>query len=132
MKIPNATRHPHTMVMHGDTRIDDYYWLRDDERSSPEVLDYLRQENNYCQQQLAPLKALEETLYQEMVARIPPKDHSVPYLKNGFLYQQRFEAGGEYPLWYRAPETTQGEPSWQCLIDCNKRAETHPFYTIPT
>ncbi len=130
MTIPKAAKHPHTMLLHGDTRTDDYYWLRDDERSRPEVLDYLQQENDYCQQQLAPLKALEETLYQEMVARIPPKDHSVPYLKNGFLYQQRFEAGGEYPLWYRARETATGEPRWQCLIDCNKRAENHPFYSL--
>jgi hypothetical protein len=36
--------------LHGDTRIDNYYWLRDDERSRPEVLDYLREENEYGKQ----------------------------------------------------------------------------------
>ncbi len=130
MTIPKAAKHPHKIVMHGDARIDDYYWLRDDERSRPEVLEYLRQENDYCQQQLAPLKTLEETLYNEMVARIPPRDHSVPYLKNDYLYQQRFEAGGEYPIWYRARQKAQGEPRWTCLIDCNQRAEQHPFYSL--
>jgi oligopeptidase B len=44
---PKAKRIPHAMTLHGDTRIDNYYWLRDDDRSRPEVLDYLRQENEY-------------------------------------------------------------------------------------
>ncbi|GAA0472592.1 MULTISPECIES: S9 family peptidase [Tatumella] len=130
MTIPKAAKHPHTMTLHGETRTDNYYWLRDDERSRPEVLDYLRQENDYCQQQLSAVKDLEKRLYQEMVARIPPKDHSVPYLKNGFLYQQRFAAGGEYPAWFRARQNGSADPQWECLIDCNKRAEQHPYYSL--
>jgi len=39
---PKARRIPHAITAHGDTRIDNYYWLRDDNRSQPEVLDYLR------------------------------------------------------------------------------------------
>ncbi|WP_307930536.1 hypothetical protein [Shigella flexneri] len=42
--LPKAARIPHAMTLHGDTRIDNYYWLRDDTRSQPEVLDYLQQE----------------------------------------------------------------------------------------
>lgn len=60
MTIPKAAKHPHTMTLHGETRTDNYYWLRDDERSCPEVLDYLRQENDYCQQQLSAVKDLEK------------------------------------------------------------------------
>ncbi|MFR4602977.1 MAG: hypothetical protein ACLT77_14885, partial [Escherichia coli] len=45
--LPKAARIPHAMTLHGDTRIDNYYWLRDDTRSQPEVLDYLQQENSY-------------------------------------------------------------------------------------
>lgn len=104
MTIPKAAKHPHTMTLHGETRVDDYYWLRDDERADPDVIAYLQAENNYCRQQLSPVEPLEQTLYEEMVSRIPPKDHSVPYRKNGYLYQQRYEKGGEYPLWFRAAD----------------------------
>ncbi|EEA2384822.1 oligopeptidase B, partial [Salmonella enterica subsp. enterica serovar Typhi] len=45
--LPKANRIPYAMTVHGDTRIDNYYWLRDDTRSQPEVLDYLHQENEY-------------------------------------------------------------------------------------
>ena len=40
---------------HGDTRVDNYYWLRDDERQKPEVLDYLKAENAYTEAMLAPI-----------------------------------------------------------------------------
>ncbi|SUB16395.1 Protease 2 [Pantoea agglomerans] len=47
MKAPIAKKIPHEMTLHGETRVDDYYWLRDDKRENSEVLDYLRAENNY-------------------------------------------------------------------------------------
>ena len=44
---PKAKRIPHAMTLHGDTRIDNYYWLRDDERKDPAMLAYLNAENAY-------------------------------------------------------------------------------------
>lgn len=130
MTAPKAAKHPHSMEIHGETRVDDYYWLRDDQRSQPEVLGYLHQENDYCLAQLAPVKSLETTLYDEIVARIPPKDHSVPYQKNGFLYQQRYEEGAEYPVWFRAAGKDIAQADWHCLLDCNQRAEGHAYYSL--
>ncbi|WP_313885198.1 hypothetical protein, partial [Vibrio parahaemolyticus] len=49
-KPPKAKRIPHAMTLHGDTRIDNYYWLRDDERARPDVLEYLHAENAYGKQ----------------------------------------------------------------------------------
>lgn len=62
MNAPQAKKQPHSMTIHGDTRLDNYYWLRDDERQSPEVLDYLEQENRYTQQMLAPGETLREEI----------------------------------------------------------------------
>ena len=77
---PVATKHPHTIKKHGDVRVDNYYWLRDDERQKPEVLAYLEAENAYTDAMLKPTKPLRDQLYQEMVARIPQQDESVPYV----------------------------------------------------
>lgn len=49
MKPPVAKKVKHEMVMFGDVRNDDYYWLRDDSRSDAEVLSYLKEENAYTQ-----------------------------------------------------------------------------------
>ena len=34
---PEAPRRPRELVTHGDARVDDYYWLRDDSRKDKEV-----------------------------------------------------------------------------------------------
>ncbi len=64
---PKAKRIPHAMTLHGDTRIDNYFWLRDDERSRPEVLDYLREENEYGQQVMATQRSLQERVLKRLL-----------------------------------------------------------------
>lgn len=114
MTPPKAEKRPYPMTMHGDTRVDDYYWLRDDERSDPQVLAYLQAENAYTDAMLQPQQALREALYQEMVARIPQQEHSAPYVRNGYRYQTRYEPGNEYALYVRQPaaKATTGRRCW--------------------
>ena len=42
---PIAEKIPHTMTLHGETRVDDYYWMRDDERKDPKIIAHLNAEN---------------------------------------------------------------------------------------
>ncbi|MGM3172642.1 S9 family peptidase [Dickeya lacustris] len=128
MKAPQAEKRPHLMTMHGETRIDNYYWLRDDNRHSPEVLDWLTQENRYCEQAMAAHEGLRQTLYDEMVARIPAEDVSVPYVKRGYRYQSRYVPGCEYAIYQRQPEQQSDE--WQVLLDANQRAHGKTFYHL--
>ena len=39
MEPPIAKKVPHVVTLHGDKRVDDYYWLR--EKTNPEVIAYL-------------------------------------------------------------------------------------------
>lgn len=125
---PVAAKRPHPMTLHGVTRVDDYYWLRDDSRSSPEVLDYLAAENAYTAAVLAPTDALQEKLYQELVGRLKQDDDTVPYRKHGDWFYRRYLAGQEYSLIARrrgsltAPE--------EILLDLNARAAGHDFYAL--
>ncbi|WKZ90968.1 prolyl oligopeptidase family serine peptidase [Chimaeribacter arupi] len=125
---PKAEKRPHPITAHGDTRIDNYYWLRDDDRTHPEVLDYLAAENAYTAQAMQPYQSLREALYQEMVDRIPQEDASVPYVRHGFRYQTRYQPGNEYPIYLRQPADAAAE--WDVLLDANVRAEGHEFYTL--
>lgn len=77
--LPKAARIPHAMTLHGDTRIDNYYWLRDDTRSQPEVLDYLQQENSYGHWVMASQQALQDRILKEIIDRIPQREVSAPY-----------------------------------------------------
>ena len=50
---PVAPREPKDVSVHGERRIDDYYYLR--ERHDPRVLAYLKAENAYSAAWFAPL-----------------------------------------------------------------------------
>lgn len=91
------------------------------------MLDYLQAENAYTDAMLKPQQALRETLYEEMVARIPQQEHSVPYVRHGYRYQTRYEPGNEYAISVRQPQAESEH--WEVLIDGNQRAENHEFYT---
>ncbi|CAM3933857.1 prolyl oligopeptidase family serine peptidase [Rahnella bruchi] len=128
MTPPKAEKRPQTLSIHGDDRVDNYYWLRDDDRTDPLVLAYLTAENEFTEQAMQPQQALRETLYGEMVARIAQQDHSVPYVKHGYRYQTRYEPGNEYAIYLRQPAAEH--ENWTTLIDGNERAKDSEFYTL--
>ena len=123
---PVAEKHPHILQMAGESRTDDYYWLRDDSRQNPKVLNYLRAENQYSARMMSGWAALTETLYQEMRARQGEHTESVPYELHGYRYQQRYLPGKDYAQYLRQP--VSGNAVWQTLVDASQRAAGHRYY----
>ncbi len=124
---PVADRRPHEVASPNGTRDDPYYWLRDDTRSKPEVLDYLKAENAYFEAMTAPYAALTEKLADELVARVKADDSTVPYRDKGYLYYTRFETGQEYPVYARKPV---GGGAEQILVDANAEAAGKTYYRV--
>ncbi|UYU30534.1 oligopeptidase B [Siccibacter colletis] len=127
---PKARKIPHALTEHGDTRIDNYFWLRDDTRSQPEVLEYLHQENDYGRDIMTTQQALQDRLLKEMVDRIPQRDVSAPYVNNGYRYRHVYETGCEYAIYQRQSVTCSEWDDWELLLDSNKRAAHSEFYTL--
>ncbi len=125
---PMAAKKPHELTIHGDTRVDEYYWLRDDDREDPEVLAYLEQENAWFEQQMAHTQVLQDTLYEEMTGRLDPDESSVPYEKDGYWYYSRYEPGKEYAIHARKKGSLEAPE--EVLIDGNRRAEGEAFYRL--
>lgn len=120
---PVATRVPHTTSIHGDTLNDDYFWLR--EKAKPEVTAYLEAENAYTEEVMRPTKALQETLYKEMLGRIKQTDLSVPSRIGEYFYYSRTEEGKQYPFMCRRHGSM--EATEEVLLDLNQLAEGHKF-----
>ncbi len=118
------------MTLHGDTRIDNYYWLRDDERARPDVLEYLHAENAYGKQVMDSQLSLQERLLKEIIDRIPQREVSAPYSKNGFRYRQVYEPGCEYAIYQRQSVLKEEWDEWEILLDANQRAAKSEFYTL--
>ena len=55
------------------------------------MLAYLKAENAYADALLAPLKPLQDKLFQEIVGRIKQDDSSVPVRERGYYYYTRFD-----------------------------------------
>ena len=84
---PTAKIIPQELTIHGDTRIDDYYWLN--QRDNPEVMAYLEAENAYKEAAMAHTNDLQEKLFDEILGRIKQTDLSVPYKDQGYYYYHR-------------------------------------------
>lgn len=125
---PVAAVRPHEVVSPHGTRVDPYYWLRDDTRSDPEVLAYLTAENRYTQAVLAPTGGLREQLYREIVARIVEDDSTVPYEHRGAWYYERYEKGMEHPVYAR--RTGSPDAPEEILHDASAAAREHPYYEV--
>lgn len=74
---PVAKKVEHVMKMFGDVRVDNYYWLRDDSRSNPEVLSYLQQENAYSHSLMAGNISLFHFLSLLVALFLPEKKDSI-------------------------------------------------------
>jgi len=125
---PIAAVRPHAVESPHGARIDEYYWLRDDTRSSREVLDYLEAENAYKEAMTAHSRALEERVYDEIIARLKQDDATAPYRKRGYWYYTRFETGKEYPVHARRAGSLEAPE--QVMLDGNALSAGHDFYEI--
>lgn len=124
--VPSVAKKVVKLVKHKDTRLDEYYWLR--ERENPEVIQYLNDENAYLNAQMADRKEQREKLFEEMKGRQVPADTSVADHIDNFYYYSRTEEGKDYPIYCRKEGSLEAPE--QILIDVNKEAVGHDFFSL--
>ncbi len=126
---PIADKKATELVAHGDTRVDNYYWMNDYFKKGPDsarVVAYLEAENAYLDTMLSGVKDLREKLFTELKARIKEKDESAPYKDNGYWYYRRFEEGKQYPIYCRKKESLTATE--EIIHDANVAAQGKDYY----
>jgi oligopeptidase B len=135
VKAPEPKKEGKELTIHGDTRIDNYYWMKlsDEQKNAAsldgqtkEVVNYLNAENDYTKAKLKHTEAFQEKLYDEIVSRFKKDDSSVPYKDNGYYYITRYEEDGEYPIYSRKKEALEAEE--EIMIDVNELAEDYAYF----
>ncbi len=116
---PDANPKDKELSIHGDTRLDPYYWLND--REDPEVIQYLEDENSYTRAVLKSTEKMQKQLFEEMKGRIKEDDSSVPYFLNDYWYIRRYEKGKDYPIFTRKHKTL--DAAEEILLDVNELAK---------
>lgn len=124
---PAAKKVPHTRTLHGDTFVDDYFWLR--EKDHPEVLSHLGAEEAYANAVMAPFEGLRQTLFAEIVSHIAEDDETVPARRGDHLYWRRIQKGDNYPVYLRRP-VGAGVDVAEVILDVNKLAAGKEFMGI--
>ena len=126
LREPIAEKIEKKLSIHGDTRIDEYYWLN--QRDDKNVINYLNAENAYRDEYMQDYKNLEEELFLEIKSRIKEDDSSVPYLDNGYYYYTRYEKDKQYPIYCRKKGDLKSDE--EILIDVNIMSEGYEYFRV--
>lgn len=136
-EAPIAKKIAEELVIHDDTRIDDYFWMRlsdaqknaeTPDAQTQDVLDYLNAENEYLTKVMKHTEDLQEKLYNEIVGRIKKDDQSVPVNDNGYSYYTRYEKGDDYALYCR--KKIEKDATEEIMLDGPEMAKGYSYYGI--
>ena len=141
---PVAAVRPHAITQHGETRIDNYFWLR--EKENPEVRAHLEAENAWTAEQMRGTESLQDHLYREIVGRIQETDTSAPTRSGDWFYYSRTVTGAQYRIYCRRPTLsgtnhatarTNGSAAHaansdgeEILLDANRAAEGFAYFQL--
>ncbi len=124
---PSAAEKPRKITVHGDTRVDEFAWLR--EAQDPEVRGYIDAENAYADRVMKPTMKLQKQLYKEIKGRMKETDMSVPVKDGPYLYYSRTQKGKQYAIHCRRHLKTKKE---EILLDENVLAKGLKFFSLGT
>jgi oligopeptidase B len=119
---------PHVDTVAGQPWSDPYFWLRDDRRRQPAVLEHLRAENAYTEAVTGHTRPLQDSLYREMVSHIKETDLSVPELLDGYFYYSRTVKGKQYSVFCRKRGRLSARE--EVLLDENELARGHGYSRV--
>ena len=124
--FPIAPKRAHSITQHGETRVDDYFWLRN--REDPEVMKYLTAQMDYLEEVTGNTRPLREALFDELRGRIQETDSTVPTRIGGYWYYLRTETGKQYPIFCRRKDSMESPE--QILLDQNTLAKGQVFCSV--
>ena len=124
---PSPEKIPVTFEAHGVKRVDNYYWMRDDSRKDPKVIEHLNSENDYLENWFLSGTDRRDELFEEITARIPKKEDSVPIRLNNYEYFRRYEPDNEHAIYIRRKNKNSEE---SIIMDVNELAKDKEFYQL--
>ncbi|WP_346882294.1 S9 family peptidase [uncultured Algibacter sp.] len=137
LEAPKAKEIAKELTTHGDTRTDNYFWMRlsdaqknaeTPDAQTQDVLNYLNAENEYLNKAMAHTDALQDTLYDEIIGRIKKDDQSVPVNKKGYSYYTRYETGANYALYCR--KKIQDNAEEEIMLNVPELAKGFSYYAV--
>ena len=130
MAPPRAEQREHVTEVHGVRLSDPWHWLQDPaypDVNDPDVLAYLKAENDYFDAVMGPHQGLIDALYRELLARQKLDDAGVPWRQGDWEYGWRFAPDAQYRTWYRQPV---GGGRQQVILDEPQLASGLEYFSL--
>ncbi|RZO27108.1 MAG: S9 family peptidase [SAR86 cluster bacterium] len=96
----NTEKQPYVLEQHGDIRIDNYYWIRDDSRKDPKVIAYLENENDITNKWFESKKDYQSDIVKELLEQVPDEEVTFPINNNNYKYYQKIEKEDQLPRYF--------------------------------
>ncbi len=126
IKPPKAEKKPKEITIHDDTRVDNYFWIRDKENQ--DVIKHIEAENKYTEEMMRDTKILQEKIYEEFLSRIKETDEEVPVKIDDWLYYSRTEEGKQYGIHCRKKGSLDADE--EIILDENELSKGHEFFSL--
>lgn len=124
--LPVAPIKQRKFTIHGEERVDNYYWLR--EKENPDVIAYLKAENDYTKKMMNHTEEFQRSLFVEMKNRIKEDDMSAPEKSGDYYYYNQTEKDKQYKTYHRKKGSLDAEE--ELLLDENELAKNHSFFQL--
>ncbi len=125
MKPPIPKKIKKKLLAHGDERIDNFYWLRDDSRKNKKVINYLKEENRYSKKWFDSNDVSPKKIFQAYKKRLPKLDESYPIELDGYKYFSTIGISSEHRKYFRVYKNQK-----KLILDVNKLAKDKKYYSI--
>ena len=110
---------------HGDVRLDNYNWMRDDTRSDPKVIEYLKNENYLADKWFSSKKNYKDEIVQELLNQVPDETTSFPLENNDYFYFTKTSKNDQLSRYYFKKNDKE-----VLFLDPNQKLLNQSYYTI--
>ena len=117
---------PYLLEAHNDKRIDNYYWMRDDSRDDPEVIEYLENENKLADLWFDSNYDYQSEIVDELINQVPDKETTFPVSNNSYTYYQKINKDDQLPRYYRKDK----DKNETLYLDPNLKLKDQIYYSI--
>ena len=123
-----AEKQPYLLQNHGDERIDNYYWMRDDSRSDPKVIEYLKNENKLSEEWFESKFDHQSEIVNELLEQVPDIEVSFPIKNNVYSYYQKLHKNDQLAVYYFKTDNDDEI----LYLDPNIKLQEQEYYSIGT
>ena len=119
---------PVVLEAHGDKRIDNYYWMRDDSRKDSKVIEYLKSENKLADKWFDSKYDYQTEIVDELINQVPEEQISFPVINNSYKYYQKINKEDQLSRYYRKDK----DNNEKLYLDPNLKLKDQVYYSIGT